>query len=286
MTAAHELTDALNGKWYTSYGMALCPAHDNRHTPALSIGTGNDGKLLIKCFAGCSFFEIKDALERLGFWRHESDAAVSRLYQKKNLNNSIRARRIWDASVTAGGTLAEKYLRQRKITARIPSSIRFNKSCWHSSGTYLPAMISKISGAQDFGIHRTFLDASGSKTSLNPQKAMLGTASGGYVALSNSRNNLLVCEGIETGLSLLSGLVSPAPTVWACLSTSGLKNLNLPQNLNHLIIATDGDIAGRQAGRFLAERAVKLGTQVDMLHAPDQSDFNDVLTALGEIDED
>ena len=82
MTAALELTDALNGKWYRSYGMALCPAHDNRHTPALSIGTGNDGKLLIKCFAGCSFFEIKDALERLGFWRHESDAAVSRLYQK------------------------------------------------------------------------------------------------------------------------------------------------------------------------------------------------------------
>ena len=147
-------------------------------------------------------------------------------------------------------------------------------------------MISKISGAQDFGIHRTFLDASGSKTSLVPQKAMLGTASGGYVKLSDSGNNLLVCEGIETGLSLLSGLISPAPTVWACLSTSGLKNLNLPQNLCHLIIATDGDHAGRQAGRILAERAVKLGTQVDMLHAPDHSDFNDVLNALGEIDED
>jgi len=286
MTPAHELTDALNGKWYTSYGMALCPAHDNRRTPSLSIGNGNDGKLLIKCFAGCSFLEIKDALERLGFWRHESGAAVSSLHQQKRLNNSIRARRIWDSSVNAGGTLAEKYLRQRKITARIPSTIRFNKSCWHSSGTYLPAMISKISGAQDFGIHRTFLDASGSKTSLVPQKAMLGTASGGYVKLSDGGNNLLVCEGIETGLSLLSGLISPVPTVWACLSTSGLKNLNLPQNLCHLIIATDGDHAGRQAGRILAERAVKLGTQVDMLHAPDHSDFNDVLNALGEIDED
>lgn len=147
-------------------------------------------------------------------------------------------------------------------------------------------MISKISGTQDFGIHRTFLDASGSKTSLDPQKAMLGTASGGYVALSNSGNNLLVCEGIETGLSLLSGLISPEPTVWACLSTSGMKNLNLPQNLSRLIVATDGDHAGRQAGRILAERALKAGTQVDMLHAPDHSDFNDVLNALGEIDED
>ena len=286
MTTAHELTDALNGKWYTSYGMALCPAHDNRHTPALSIGTGNNGKLLIKCFAGCSYPEIKDALERLGIWRAKSDDSVSRFYQKKNLNNSSRAQRIWDSSINAGGTLAEKYLRQRKITARIPSTIRFNKSCWHSSGTYLPAMISKISGAQDFGIHRTFLDASGGKTTLDPQKAMLGTASGGYVELSYSGNNLLVCEGIETGLSLLSGLISPAPTVWACLSTSGLKNLNFPRNLRHLIIATDGDHAGRQAGRFLAERAVTLGTQVDMLHAPDHSDFNDVLNALGEIDED
>ena len=286
MITAHELTDALNGKWYTSYGMALCPAHDNRHTPALSIGTGNDGKLLIKCFAGCNFFEIKDALERLGFWRHGSGSGVSSLHPQKKLNNSIRARRIWDSSLTAGGTLAEKYLRQRKITAKIPSTIRFNKSCWHASGHYLPAMISKISGAQDFGIHRTFLDPSGSKTSLDPQKAMLGSASGGYVVLSNSGNNLLVCEGIETGLSLLSGLISPEPTVWACLSTSGMKNLNLPQNLSRLIVATDGDHAGRQAGRILAERAVEAGTQVDMLHAPDHSDFNDVLNVLGEIDED
>lgn len=131
MITAHELTDALNGKWYTSYGMALCPAHDNRRTPALSIGTGNDGKLLINCFAGCSFFEIREALQRLGIWRQESRSPASRFYRDKSINNSIRARRIWDASLTAGGTLAEKYLRQRKITARIPSSIRFNKSCWH-----------------------------------------------------------------------------------------------------------------------------------------------------------
>lgn len=32
---------------------ALCPAHDDRH-PSLSVGEGEDGRVLLKCFAGCS----------------------------------------------------------------------------------------------------------------------------------------------------------------------------------------------------------------------------------------
>jgi hypothetical protein len=34
------------GRWY-----AKCPAHDDK-SPSLSIATGNDGRLLVKCFAG------------------------------------------------------------------------------------------------------------------------------------------------------------------------------------------------------------------------------------------
>ena len=31
---------------------ALCPAHDDQK-PSLSIGEGEDGQVLLKCFAGC-----------------------------------------------------------------------------------------------------------------------------------------------------------------------------------------------------------------------------------------
>lgn len=44
------------GKW-----MACCPAHDDR-TPSLSVKEGEDGHILIHCFAGCSLEEILGAV--------------------------------------------------------------------------------------------------------------------------------------------------------------------------------------------------------------------------------
>jgi putative DNA primase/helicase len=40
---------------------ARCPAHDDQHN-SLSVSTGNDGRLLIYCHAGCSFESISSAL--------------------------------------------------------------------------------------------------------------------------------------------------------------------------------------------------------------------------------
>ncbi len=33
--------------------LACCPAHDDRH-PTLSVSVGDDGRVLLHCFAGCS----------------------------------------------------------------------------------------------------------------------------------------------------------------------------------------------------------------------------------------
>jgi putative DNA primase/helicase len=46
-----------NGSW-----QAICPAHDD-HEPSLSISEGDDGRALVKCFAGC---ETDAVLTRLG----------------------------------------------------------------------------------------------------------------------------------------------------------------------------------------------------------------------------
>lgn len=91
----------------------------------------------------------------------------------------------------------------------------------------------------------------------------------------------MVCEGIETGLSLLSGLLSDPATVWAALSTSGMKNLNLPPVPGELIVATDGDAPGREAGNKLAHQASCLGWRVSLMPAPDGQDWNDVLRSRG-----
>ncbi len=42
--------------------ISLCPGHDD-HDPSLSIGAGDDGRVLLKCFAGCS---TEDVLRAIG----------------------------------------------------------------------------------------------------------------------------------------------------------------------------------------------------------------------------
>jgi hypothetical protein len=55
--------DRLEGVKQRGEGyQALCPAHDD-HEPSLSIAEGEDGRALLKCFAGCEAEEIVSALE-------------------------------------------------------------------------------------------------------------------------------------------------------------------------------------------------------------------------------
>ena len=49
MADAETLARALGGKWFGTYGLAFCPAHDNTRTPALSVCNGRDGRLLAHC---------------------------------------------------------------------------------------------------------------------------------------------------------------------------------------------------------------------------------------------
>ena len=47
--------------------MARCPAHDDR-TPSLSIADGAEGRILLTCFAGCTWAAIRDALQARSLW--------------------------------------------------------------------------------------------------------------------------------------------------------------------------------------------------------------------------
>src|SRR3954453_18454208 len=46
-----------------------CPGHGKGRgdtSPSLSVHDGDDGRLLLRCFAGCDFVDMLDALKRLG----------------------------------------------------------------------------------------------------------------------------------------------------------------------------------------------------------------------------
>ena len=57
-----EILPLLNKAKRTASGwVACCPAHEDRN-PSLSVSQGQDGRILLKCWAGCSIGDICDSL--------------------------------------------------------------------------------------------------------------------------------------------------------------------------------------------------------------------------------
>jgi hypothetical protein len=267
--------------------MAFCPAHINTRTPALSLSDGIGGRLLATCHAGCNFADILNALRELGLVEGRGQSLspdpmlTERLRAEKQADadkRAARARKLWMETHPIGGTLAETYLRSRGITCLLPDTLRFHPACWHVTAQRFPAMVSLVEGGAGFAVHRTYLRPDGSgKADVEPAKAMLGAVKGGAVRLTDKQGPLVVAEGIETALSLASGLLDGPVTIYAALSTSGMPGLQLPNEPGRLIIASDGDQAGHKAANTLAERATAAGWCVELCPAPDGQDWNDVL---------
>jgi hypothetical protein len=287
MRDAERITRALKGSWHGRYGTCLCPAHANTRTPALSLSDAGDGRLLAYCHTGCDFQAVLDALrglhliEGLGTYDPPSAADLARIRAAEDeqaAKQETRARNVWRESLPIRATIAETYLRGRAITCDLPDTLRFHPDCWHPTGKRFPAMVALIEGAPRLAVHRTYLrpDSSG-KADVEPAKAMLGACAGGAVRLTLGKGKLVVAEGIETALSLASGLVRGPVTIWAALSTSGMKGLCLPDPPGLLTVASDGDAPGHAAAHSLATRADAAGWNVSLLPAPEGRDWNDVL---------
>ncbi len=132
-------------------------------------------------------------------------------------------------------------------------------------------------GADDtpLAIHRTFLARDGGgKAPVDPQKMMLGPCRGGAVRLAEPGDVLMVGEGIETCLAAMQATGHPA---WAALSTSGLRTLDLPDDVRDVIVLADGDDAGEAAARDCAWRWKREGRRVRIARPPQGMDFNDML---------
>jgi hypothetical protein len=286
MSAAFSLTKQLSGTWFKNYGTAPCPlcqTEARRDQNALTLADGDGGRLLAHCKkSGCDFRDIlaaaglapgeyaaPDPLESLA--RQAQDRAGVEKRAKQ-------AQRLWQDARPIAGTPAETYLRGRGITCPLPETLRFFPNCWHPTAKRFPAMLARVDGGEGFAVHRTYLAIDGGgKAIVEPDKMMLGRVSGGAVRLTEAQGPLVAAEGIETGLSLASGLLRGPATIWAALSTSGMRGLRLPPLPGRLTIATDGDDSGRAAGHDLAERAHALGWAVFLLPAPDGRDWCDVL---------
>ena len=284
---SETLAKALGGRKAGGGWTARCPAHDDR-TPSLSIRDADNGKVLIRCHAGCDQEQVIATLWARGLWTENGSRRCKRLASRgvakrtepdrDDAKRTEAALAIWQAAIPALGTPVEAYLAARGLHLELPTTLRFHAGLKHPSGGIWPAMVAPVTSGADgrpLAIHRTFLAREGGgKAPVDPQKMMLGPCRGGAVRLADPGDVLMVGEGIETSIAAMQATGNPA---WAALSTSGLRGLGLPEDVRDVIVLADGDTAGEAAARNCAWRWKREGRRVRIARPPQGMDFNDML---------
>jgi hypothetical protein len=143
------------------------------------------------------------------------------------------------------------------------------------------AAVHDVTG-QITGIHRTWLALDGSrKAKVEPCRMSLGTTRGAAVRFAKPAATLAIGEGIETMLAVRAAC--PSLAVWAALSTSGLRTIELPGCVRTVILAEDNDPPGKQAAIAAALRLTRQGRTVKLARPPlIGADFNDMAIAEAE----
>ena len=301
MSEAQDISNGLGGYRKGNSGLAPCPIcqpEGRKDQRALSI-KNSGGRTLLTCHkGGCKALDILDKCKALGIisgsgegvQHSQADIETDQEeWQKKAAKNQRYVDDIWSQSVVVTNTPAQAYLESRGIIGiqgqRMGKTLRYHPSLYHGQSKHkLPAMVARIRGpkGQPMGIHRTYLKPDGSgKADVQGAKMMLGRASGGAVRFGKDNRVIAIAEGIETALSLS---MASRLTVWACLSTSGMKGLILPPmpTAEVIVIAADHDDAGLAAAETTAARFEAEGRAVSIITPQAKgADFNDVLRGAG-----
>lgn len=207
--------------------------------------------------------------------------------EKEKAAKQSNAVSLWNASVPARGTLAERYLQARGIALPPPASLRFHAGVWHAEArTYGPCMVGAVQGANGniIAVHRTWLKRDGSgKADYTPAKKAMGPWSGGHIRLAKRAPVLGIAEGIETALSVMTAI--PELPCWSAMSLGNL-GAPVPDEVNEVIICADNDGADKDKAMhegILARCATALkdkGKRVRIAYPPRGYDFNDWLQQL------
>ena len=211
-----------------------------------------------------------------------SHCRLRRPGRERDVRRDKAARRLWRRCHAVDGLPAEAYLRARGITRRRFPSLRFHPALFHrESDRRLPALVAAVTdpGGALHGVHRTWIDPrTSTKADVLPSRKALGRVFGHAVRLGAPDATLLVGEGIETVLSLVSA--APRIPAAAALSAGSLGAFVPPEGVSRLIIARDNDPEGERAAERLVRRCDLAGVSARVI-VSERGDFNDDLLALG-----
>ena len=278
--AAKVLTAQLSGRWHGRYGMACCPAHNDRR-PSLMITPG-DKAVLFRCYAGCETSEILRALKAARLNPSSSKDSLPLTQTSDRRDEREAARRRWRESQYVRGTSAQKYLEYRGISEWsgfgrfLPSAITFE----NDKKITLPALILPISnGGGIIAIQRIFLDSvTGRKADIESPKKILGVAGDGAIRLGEiSDGRLNLAEGFEDAASAMK-LLNLA-NCWAVCGIERYQFVSIPDCIHSLTIYSQH---GKEAARALAKAMPHLTANnrtVEIIMPPPGQDWNDCLIA-------
>lgn len=218
------------------------------------------------------------------------------------------AHALWlNAQAGLAGTPVDDYLRGRNIIlgdlARAPGALRFAPAMDYPPSfnggreVKFPAMVGLIQShaGKPLAIHRTYLQCPqpgvAIKARVEKPKLVMGSYAGGFIALSRGASDrpiarapegdkVIICEGIEDGLSIM--LAKPEYRVLAAISVGNFSKLQLPPAISTVIFAADNDDPDSPAGRALQagiDAMYDQGRDVRITHSPVGKDFNDALRA-------
>jgi putative DNA primase/helicase len=256
-----------------------CPNHGKGRgdmSPSLSVADGDEGRLLLRCFAGCEFVDILDELKHRGLI--DSEHAVP-LKNRKMLQVAtplvadVGALAIWQATIEAQETVVDEYLNRRGIYLR-PPMLR----CRLDRRSMVAGM--QAPDGKVIAIQQTWLTGEGEKAAA--KRLTTGNLGAGAVRLGAVGRSLGLAEGVETALSAMQ---MTGMTVWASLGASRLHNVELPAEVEEVHIFVDNDEPGRTAAKRAADVHTSIGRRVYLRSPPDQcGDWNDFLLLLADRD--
>ena len=284
--------DVHGGKGRSLFVRLAPPGIPGKWTDAAD-GTHGDLLDLIRLSTGAA--SLREALaEAHRFLAQPVPPTASR---RDGYDRAEAARNLWQRCRPIENTHAEAYLHARAIrTCRFPA-LRFHASLAYRDDTgrwpRLPALVAAVTDNDGHleGVQRTWLDPHRpAMANVDRPRKALGHIHGRAVRFGefHSGDTLLVGEGIETVLSLVSalpdavlpGAALPETVAAAALSAGSLGAFVPPPGLSRLLIAQDRDPEGERAARRLQLRCTRLGIGSAVI-VPDGGDFNDDLRALG-----
>ena len=103
--SAEAIAKALGGRKAGAAWMARCPAHQDRE-PSLSIADGDNGRVLVHCYAGCEQLRVITELRFRGLWPSAEQPLGRSPGEASSAFHWKYAGLLWREGLIISGTLA------------------------------------------------------------------------------------------------------------------------------------------------------------------------------------